>query len=335
MRPSRKVYGIVLALVALIAAWSAFWKVAASATDAALDEWFAAERSAGRVWTCAERTIGGYPFRIAIRCARPTFSGIVARARLIGSTGDILAAAQVFDPNLILAEIVSPLRVEGPVERGNLLLEWRDFHVGYRSRDGAPRLGSLDIVAPRLKLTQGATEIEMSAENLDLAARPDQAQPADGVVELSIKGAVVPFLDAVASQNSPLDLAAVATVAKIDAFSHPSGGPPAERWRRAGGNLRLTRAEFAKGALKIDATGALDLDDAHRPRGNIDIAADGLSPILDKFGIPASVLAIGSLLSGGPKNDGRPTGARLSLSLRDGRASIGPIRLPIVIAPLY
>jgi hypothetical protein len=335
LRSSRKVYGIALALVALVLAWSAFWKIASSATNAALDDWFAAERAAGRVWSCAERSIGGFPFRIAVRCAQPTFSGVVARARVTGSTGDIIAAAHVTDPNLILAEIASPLRVEGPLERGSLALEWRELHVGYRSRDGAPQLGSLDIVAPRLKIIQGPTNLDLSADTLDLTVGPEPSQATDGVMTLSIKGAVVPLLDGVTRENAPLDLAILATVGKIDAFSHPSGGPPAERWRRAGGNLRLTRTRVTKGGLVIDATGALDLDDAHRPRGNIDIAADGLSPLLDRFGVPASVLAIGSLLSGGNKNDGRPNGARLSLSLRDGRASLGPIRLPVAIAPLY
>jgi hypothetical protein len=335
LRSNRKVYGIALAFVALVAAWSAFWEIAASATNTALDDWFAAERAAGRAWTCAERTIDGYPFRIAIRCARPTFSGLVARARVTGSTGDIIAAAHVTDPNLIRAEIASPLRVQGPSERGSLALEWRQLHVGYRSKDGAPQLGSLDIVAPRLKMAQGSAEIEISADSLGLTASPEASQPADGNIALAIKGAVVPLLDGVTSENAPFDLLIAATVGKIDAFSHTSGGPPAERWRRAGGNLRLTGAKLTKGGLVVDATGTLDLDDAHRPRGNIDIAADGLSPILDRFGVPAGVLAIGGLLGGGAKNDGRPTGARLSLSLRDGRASLGPIRLPVAIPPLY
>lgn len=335
MRSSRKVYGIVLALVVLIVAWSAFWKLAASATSAALDDWFAAERAAGRNWTCAERTIDGYPFRIAIRCVSPTFSGLVARARVTGSTGDIVAAAHVLDPNLILAEIASPLRVQGPLDHGSLTLEWRELRVGYRSRDGAPQLGSIDIRAPVLQMAQGPTEIDLSAESLSLAASPEAGRPSDGDITLSIKGATIPALDAATRENAPLDLSMAATVTKIDAFSHPAGGPPAERWRRAGGNLRMTRAKLNKGDMIVDATGALDLDEAHRPRGNVDIAADGLAPLLDRFGVPASVLAIGSLLSGGNKNDGRPNGARLSLSLRDGRASLGPIRLPVAIAPLY
>jgi len=55
------------ALLLLVAiAWSAAWFVIRNRAGEALDGWLAAEAQAGRQWTCQDRTIGGYPFRIQV-----------------------------------------------------------------------------------------------------------------------------------------------------------------------------------------------------------------------------------------------------------------------------
>ena len=57
---------IPLALVGLLAAgWSAFWYQQVNKFEARLDELIEREASLGKQWTCAQRKIGGFPFRLA------------------------------------------------------------------------------------------------------------------------------------------------------------------------------------------------------------------------------------------------------------------------------
>ena len=62
-------------LLALLAAgWSGIWGFARSKVDQELDAGLAREVRAGRNWTCRDRNVGGYPFRIEVRCASLTLT---------------------------------------------------------------------------------------------------------------------------------------------------------------------------------------------------------------------------------------------------------------------
>ena len=61
-----------LALVVILAlAWTGFWFYAASRASATIAGWRAREAEAGRVHSCGQQTIGGYPFRIEVHCSDP------------------------------------------------------------------------------------------------------------------------------------------------------------------------------------------------------------------------------------------------------------------------
>ena len=73
------------------------------------------------------------------------------------------------------------------------------------------------------------------------------------------------------------------------------------------------------------ASGAFGLDDAPRPAGRLDLNLTGFGPVMQRMG-----LGLGPLGSGGQ------TGTlRLPVNVERGRASIGPLRLPFVLNPLY
>src|SRR5690242_21280316 len=62
-------YTILLFIVfALIAGWTAFWKLAAGKAETAIEGWRAREAKAGRIYTCGSQDVGGFPFRIEVNC---------------------------------------------------------------------------------------------------------------------------------------------------------------------------------------------------------------------------------------------------------------------------
>src|ERR1043165_4706427 len=51
-------------VVALGVAWTALWFYAAGEAEKRLNEWQEQQAKGGRLFTCADRSVGGYPFRI-------------------------------------------------------------------------------------------------------------------------------------------------------------------------------------------------------------------------------------------------------------------------------
>ena len=332
-----------VAVLGLIAAgWAVAWKFAANATNTALDEWFAQERVAGRVWACADRGVGGFPLRIEVKCAAPTFSGAPGKLPLKGSTGDLLASAEAWRPSLITATIQPPLRLRAGGDQGGVDLDWTSLTATVQSKYGALELGSLRLEGAAFTAAwTGYQTIEAKAQSVAVDIRPDPARPNSLLATAAMKNLAAPALDQTLRDNSPLNVSFRALVSFADALSRPGDGPPLERWRLAGGRVQIEEAHIDRGPLDIAANGLLDLDGNHRPRGQIAVAASGLDDLLGQFGVPAAALAIGGLFGGGDSVGDMPAPAakkgalRVVAKLENGRASLGPVRLPLALKPLY
>ena len=56
-------------LIVLAGLWGGAWYYGSGVLEGTIDGWKAREARAGRVYTCATQTIGGFPFGIEVRCA--------------------------------------------------------------------------------------------------------------------------------------------------------------------------------------------------------------------------------------------------------------------------
>ena len=328
-RPTR--WGLSLPLAALGAAaigWSVFWNIAAGMTQTGLDDWIAQERAQGRNWSCPTRSVAGYPFRLEVRCAAPSFTGRLGAYEGAGSAGDVFAAAHLYNPQLILAEVGSPYVFKTRDGALDLSLTWTQLRVSHRLRKGSLDRDSLEMEGPTLRVAgRDIPPITLRADQFEAHLRPNPDRDAavsafDLALRLTRLDA--PFLDAATGLAGPLDALLAATALQVEAAR--AGGPQAlERWRLAGGNVEIREMKLAKGEARVEASGVFALDDAHRLAGRMDLNLTGFGPVLQRMG-----LGLGPLTSGGP------TGAlRLPVNFERGRASIGPLRLPFVLNPLY
>ena len=345
VRPSRwKLYLPLAAVVALGVGWSIFWKVAAGMTESGLDDWFAQERSLGREWTCPNRSVGGYPFRLEVRCAAPSFTGRIGAMVGAGSVGDVLVAANIYNPSLILAEVGSPLAFKAQDGSLDLSLAWTQLQASHRIRKGGLDRDSLEIDGPVLRVA-GADRPVFTAKaalfEAHLRPNPDRA-PAFSAMDLALRlnQLEAPALDALTGASGPLDAVLAATALQTDAARGGNLAQRLENWRAAGGEVEIREAKLAKGEARVEASGALELDMAHRLAGRVEFELTGLAPLLQRLGVPAGNVAIGGLLGGllggkAPAPGGARGALRLPLDLNQGHAMIGPIRLPVVLNPLY
>jgi len=84
-------------------AWSGVWLYASSEAEARINDWQAQQAKAGRVFTCGQQAVGGFPFRIEVRCQNAVAELKDTQPPLAIRLKEILVVAQVWDPKLLIA----------------------------------------------------------------------------------------------------------------------------------------------------------------------------------------------------------------------------------------
>src|SRR5687767_2544514 len=123
-------------LLVLFAGLACFWAYASWRTGTEIDAWLDREARLGRNWTCPDREIGGFPFRIEVSCQKPAFSGTIPGREVSGEVGRVLAVAQIQSPSHVVMEIDGPLAVSTP-SGDRLRLEWELLRASVQGRPGA------------------------------------------------------------------------------------------------------------------------------------------------------------------------------------------------------
>ena len=73
--PRRRLWPVFVPLafvVVLALGWSGFWFLAAGAAETRIAGWREREANSGRFYNCERQTVGGFPFRIEVRCIDPS-----------------------------------------------------------------------------------------------------------------------------------------------------------------------------------------------------------------------------------------------------------------------
>ena len=334
-RPSRlRLYAPFIALAVLAIGWSVAWFLIRGRVVSGLDEWIAAEAGAGRRWTCVDRTVGGYPFRIEIGCA----SLKLERRELAAELGRLHVVAQVYNPSHIIAEAAGPLRVTSGA--GTITSTWRLLQASVVTSPGAERAA---IVAdePTVRVERaGSAPFDAAARRSEVHVRPDPAERTTADISLSSTGAAIAGLDALVGGTEPADLdLALAVTRAYDLPTRPIW-TELDRWRSAGGVANLQRLSVRKGSRRIEATGTAGVDEGRRPTGQLQVSATKLDGVLGRLvggGLAGGVL--GALLGGGsartaPAEPGlRPLPP---VRLENGRVYLGPLPIPgVTVPPLY
>lgn len=330
-------------LVVLALAWTIVWRLAAAESEKTIASWIDREKSFGRIWSCPERSVGGYPFGIEIACAKPRFDGLIFRRHFSGGLGGFQATAVVLHPTAVTARIGSPFAVLSDDRQTNLQLAWDRLNVALA---GMPQgMWHVDIAGGNLAwrgTLEGAGAVRGAAGQLsaEAAERPDQTDRAYDF-NVAISAATLPEVDRVLGSALPADIAARGTVTQASFDPERTLPENMDMWRAAGGRLDLAEASLTHGDSKFTARGSLSIDDLHRLQGRLDTQSHGLEPVLLRLGVNPTLVSAGallsSLLSGGSSSgsDTPPNTLILRVGFDSGRLSIGPVRTPISLPPLY
>lgn len=310
-------------LFALFGAFAVFWFWSIRTADRQIDAWIAREAGLGRTWTCPDRSLSGFPFRIELRCKAPRF--VRNDTGLKGSLDGITALAQIYNPTLMIIEADGPLKLEDG--RGVYTLDWSMLRASLRGRPGE-RLDRLSMEGKDFALNWidgfGTARKAMATAG-EFHIRRDASRPADEHaydIATNLAGFALPALDPFTGGAGQAAFSFNGVLTHADPFAGVGFPAEIERWRAAGGKILIKDLSVSKDASRFALNGELGLDDRARPQGALDIAMTGLDPVMKMFGVP-------------PLRD--PNGGKttnLKLRFDRGQIFLGPLPLGKTF-PLY
>jgi hypothetical protein len=276
-------------LVVLAVGWTGLWFYAAGRAENAIAGWRAREAKSGRTYECASESIGGYPFRIEVRCTKPRAELRGQGAQLVLTGADVVVLAQIYQPTLLIAEFKGPMTIAEPGQPPAYMANWSLGQASVRGTPRAPQRGSL--VFDNLKVQRtGSDATVLDAKRLELHGRLAGGSINDNpIIELGLRttAATAPEVHPMAA--TPLDAEVSATVRGLADFA-PKPWPVRFRELQArGGRIDVTNARVQQGEVIAVSAGSLGLTASGNLDGQLQMTAVGLEHVLKQLDLEAIV----------------------------------------------
>jgi hypothetical protein len=293
-RPLWRLFIMPVLLLVAAAAWSAFWFYSASKVDETADAWRAREARSGRVYDCARRSVGGYPFRLEVRCdgvnvslTAQTAGQNPAQPPIIARLAEILVVAQVYDPKLLIAEFTAPATITSPGTTSSMIAKWSSARSSIVGLPGVPQRVALVFDDPAIDRVSSSTQKPLArAKHIELHGRLVEGSASDHpVIEtaLSISGGSIQEVHPLLMQPFDADIRAT-----LSGLKDVSPKPWPQRLREiqaAGGNVEIVQSRIQQGELVAVAAGKLSLDPQGLLDGELQMTVAGLEKVIPALGL--------------------------------------------------
>lgn len=285
--------GILVLFVALIAGWSGFWYYAAGKAEVAIEGWRAREAKAGRVYQCGSQTIGGYPFRIEVKCENASALFRSNQPPVEIKASGMLIAAQIYQPNLLITEFQGPLTIADPGKPPTIVATWKLAQSSVRGTPTAPERASLVFDGLSAERTSGSTrENVLYARRIEIHGRIVEGSVTNHpVIEVvtRLSRVAAPTLHPAASH--PLDADITAVLRGLDDFSPKPWPMRFREMQAAGGRIEIAQARVLQGETLATGSGSLALSANGRLDGQLRVTVAGLDPFLASLKLDQTVQA--------------------------------------------
>jgi hypothetical protein len=292
-----------LAVVLLAAAWSFLWYYAADRAGREIAGWLDREAKVGRLYSCGDQTIGGFPFRIEVRCADPGAQLRSNQPPFDVKAKDVIIAAQVYHPTLLTGEITGPLTFSEPQQPPSIIANWKTAQASVGGLPPEPNRISLVFDKPNVaRVAGGQNDTVFLADHAELHSRIVGDSPSQNpVIEtvLRLDSASAPKLHPALAQPLQAEITAVLTGLK-----DLSPRPWRDRFREvqaAGGNVEIKRLHVQQGDIIIVGMGTVKLNDQGRLDGLVRVAIVGIEKLVPLLGVDRAIAQGIDRLSGANK----------------------------------
>jgi hypothetical protein len=289
--PWRALASAAAILVVLAVAWVCLWYYGATTADRTLAGWVDREKAAGRTYSCGTQTIGGFPFRVEVRCAEATAEISSNQPPFAVTAKDVLVAAQVYRPTRLTADVSGPLTLS---EQGNpvsLIANWARARLTVHGLPPDPDYASVMLDRPRLDRVGAADGASggvtlFQAKYGDLLGRLVAGSPNNNpVIEavLKINAATAPTMHALTAKPIDGEVDAV-----LRGFKDLKSRPWADHFREmaaAAGGIEIKHLRLQRPDAIIVGAGALSVNSNGKLNGLIRLAVVGIENIIPLLGV--------------------------------------------------
>jgi hypothetical protein len=282
---------VLLLIVAI--AWSGFWFYSASQVDARADAWRAREAKSGRIYDCARRTVGGYPFRLEVRCEDATVTlraqtaDPASKTPLTVKLGDILVVAQIYDPKLVIAEFTPPATIFDQNSQPAYAVGWGLGHASVVGLPFTPQRASIEFNDATVDRVDQSMPVPLArAKHVELHGRIASGSPADHpVIEsvLEINQGSIQGLHPLLAE--PFDVDVQGMIHGLKDFSPKPWPVRLRELQAAGGHIEISRSRVQQGDFVAVAAGALSLTSSGHIEGELQMTVAGLEKVIPALGI--------------------------------------------------
>jgi hypothetical protein len=265
--------------------WTALWFFAAGITEQTIAGWKAREAQAGRLYSCATQSVGGFPFGIEVRCAGMAAELVSSRPPLVVKSGDLLVSAMPFSPTALTSELIGPFTIAERTEPAVISANWRRAQTKVKGLPASPEAVSFVLEEPQVdRLPSGdnlfqAARLEVSGRLISGTVRRDP------VIEIVVKLAAATAPSWHPAAAAPVDADATAILRGLKDLA-PKPWPVRFRaLQESGGRIEVTKARLKQGDMIAVATGVLGLSPAGRLDGQLQLTVANLEAVLPVLGL--------------------------------------------------
>jgi hypothetical protein len=278
-------------LVVLAAAWCGLWYYAAGVADREIAGWLEREAKAGRIYSCGTQTIGGFPFRIEVRC---TAAGAELRSNQPPfdiKARDVVVAAQVYQPSLLISEVTGPLTVSEPKRSPTFIANWQLAQASVRGLPPHPERISVVLDNPHIDRVVGDRPGPIfTADRAELHGRIVGGTPENNpVIEMVLRLAAATAPTLYPALAKPIDADVTAVLAGLKDLSPKRWSERFRELQAAGGNIEIRRLRVQQVDIIIMGAGTLRLTAAGRLNGLIHVAIAGVDQLVPLHGIDRAI----------------------------------------------
>jgi hypothetical protein len=294
LAPRRRLWPVFLPLgivVVLALLWSGLWFLATGAAETTIAGWREREAKVGRIYTCEKQTIGGFPFRIEVRCADPTIELRRENPPVALKATDLVVVSQVYQPTLLITEFTGPMTIAEPGQPPSHIANWTLGQSSVRGTPAAPERVSIVIDRPSLDRVTGATPATvLKAERIELHGRMAGGSAADNpVIEVALRLVAGTAAELHAFMARPVDAEITATLRGLSDFSPKPWPVRFRELQMRGGRIQITHARVQQGDAIAVSDGALGLTARGGLDGQIQVTIVGLESLVKSLDLDRAV----------------------------------------------
>jgi hypothetical protein len=212
---------------------------------------------------------------------------------------NLSAVAQVWDPTLVIGEIVAPLTVAPLGGAPTATIDWTLARASLRGTPGAPERLSIVLDKPSLAAAPAGAPLA-KAEHMEFHGRfAAESTPGHPVLDLALdlNSVTAPALTTMLGTFAPMATAStdVSLVSVLRGAPDLAPKPLVQRLREiqaANGRLDITNARLQQGDLIATATGALSLTARGTLTGDLQLTVVNFAKLIPMLGIDRAVAQV-------------------------------------------